>query len=1458
MPMPGDAGAVEAGATQLSSTAEQFTSAGEGIRAAGGGLGSAWTGGAATAATGQIAEIGSRAAIGADVSRLAGQALTTYANELRAAQEMFARGEEMVRQGEAELAAASARVAGLAGTAAPASQQQDAAMDAANLAVTVAQQKIDEGRALMERATQQELQANQAATSQVQAAQGQLAGMTAPVTGAAGGAPGAVAGAPGAPLGPPIHLAAAAPPAPPKAPEEESGFSWKDLGHAALDLAGLVPVVGEVADGANAAWYTAEGDYLNAGLSAAAMIPFAGWAAAGVKGGIKVADAVEAGSRLAPEAAAAIRTAPSPPSGMRIDMAPATRTPPAEGLVLREPVDMGTGHLLLPAVDVVLPGALPLVLERFHRSTYRSGRFFGPTWTSTLDQHVVVTADEIVLARADGMALHFPTTGGASREDPRWTLALDGTTPVVGNGDRRWHFGGAGEQRWLTAVVERGHRVDVDRLADGTPLEVVHGGGYRVRVLSERDRKVGYDLVGAGPDGEDRALVRFGYEAGNLTAVVASSGLPTRFGYDERGRITGWADRIGTWFRHEYDDHDRLVRQVGSGDTLNCTFAYSDDVVSCTDSLGHTTRYVHDEDGRVVRTIDPLGHERRSAYEGGRLVTETDELGRTTRFGHDALGVLDRVVRPDGSEVVEEHDDAGRPVRVRDADGAVWSHAYDGSGRRVATTDPLGATSRYEYDDGGLIAVVDALGGTTRVENDAAGLPVAVTDPVGAVTRWERDAFGRVVAETDPTGLLTRFSWTLEGRLATRTLPDGGVERRLYDGEGNLTSVTSATGAVTRFEHTHFDLVAARIEPDGSRFEQAWDTEMRLVGVTSPDGSRWTYEYDAAGRLVAETDYDGRRRTYDVDAAGQVRARTNALGETVTYGFTALGQVAERRARGSLTTYDHDPVGRLVRATTPDVDVVLTRDAVGRVVGEATNGRAVTSSYDPLGRRTERTTPAGQVSRWTYAPDSTVRSLVAGVEIGFDHDVAGRETRRRAGGGVVEQEWSAGRMVGQRIGDLSREYRYGADGALTGVGAREFDLDARGRVTAIRAGAWVEQYDYDALGNTTDASWPGADPDVSGPRSFRGTVLERAGRVSYAHDAEGRVVQRVRRRLGGRAETWRYEWDALDQLVGVTTPDGARWRYVYDAFGRRVSKVRDDGSEQVDFAWDGPTLVEEVRHTADGVSATTWDHVGLHPVAQRTRSRAAGQAEIDEAFFSIVTDLVGAPTELVSDDGSVVGQARRSLWGRTTWSGVSTPLLFPGQYLDPETGFAYNLHRYYDPDTARYLSQDPLGLAPAPNPAAYVHNPHTWADPLGLNPCAAQPPASGGGQPALPPGPSARQKALPPSSGLVDLASPNRRQHILFGDGPGRGGHYPPAQSGKTEFPARWGPEQTMHHVSDIATDPNAVVKGGGKGGGLFDKHGAPARFRHYGVRDGVSIKVVTEPAGEGIITAHPHSGAWN
>jgi hypothetical protein len=124
--------------------------------------------------------------------------------------------------------------------------------------------------------------------------------------------------------------------------------------------------------------------------------------------------------------------------------------------------------------------------------------------------------------------------------------------------------------------------------------------------------------------------------------------------------------------------------------------------------------------------------------------------------------------------------------------------------------------------------------------------------------------------------------------------------------------------------------------------------------------------------------------------------------------------------------------------------------------------------------------------------------------------------------------------------------------------------------------------------------------------------------------------------------------------------------------------------------------------------ALTWDHRDVVSLTQTERILTADsrQEEIDRRFFAIATDLVGTPTELIDETGDIAWHSRSTLWGTTAWSKNSstyTPLRFPGQYYDPETGI-------------HYTSPDPLVLAPAPNPVGYVDNPNTASDPLGLMP----------------------------------------------------------------------------------------------------------------------------------------------
>ncbi len=99
---------------------------------------------------------------------------------------------------------------------------------------------------------------------------------------------------------------------------------------------------------------------------------------------------------------------------------------------------------------------------------------------------------------------------------------------------------------------------------------------------------------------------------------------------------------------------------------------------------------------------------------------------------------------------------------------------------------------------------------------------------------------------------------------------------------------------------------------------------------------------------------------------------------------------------------------------------------------------------------------------------------------------------------------------------------------------------------------------------------------------------------------------------------------------------------------------------------------------------------------------------------------------------------------------------------------------------------------------------------------------------------------------FVDLASASRRSHIL--DGHRYGG-----EAGNTWFPKGWSDDKIMQSVSDIATDPSLTwVQQTGRAGAAYTRGGAPVRYTVEGVRDGVKIRVVLEPGGEGIITGFP------
>lgn len=143
----------------------------------------------------------------------------------------------------------------------------------------------------------------------------------APVVTAINGTPVAATGGPGDPPGViPVTVTASPAPKPEEEEEDDGGGLLGNIVHGALDVGGLVPVIGAPADGLNAIIYEVEGDHVNAGLSAAGMIPIAGEIATGGKligKGAKALDAASDTEKAVDAATDAGRAADALPPGKR-------------------------------------------------------------------------------------------------------------------------------------------------------------------------------------------------------------------------------------------------------------------------------------------------------------------------------------------------------------------------------------------------------------------------------------------------------------------------------------------------------------------------------------------------------------------------------------------------------------------------------------------------------------------------------------------------------------------------------------------------------------------------------------------------------------------------------------------------------------------------------------------------------------------------------------------------------------------------------------------------------------------------------------------------------------------------------------------------------------------------------------------------------------------------------------
>jgi RHS repeat-associated protein len=876
-----------------------------------------------------------------------------------------------------------------------------------------------------------------------------------------------------------------------------------------------------------------------------------------------------------------------------------------------------------------------------------------------------------------------------------------------------------------------------------------------------------YDQAGnlvAATDADGNAA-RYGYDEDHrLVSDSDRNGLTFHFLYDDRNRcVESWGDYPGAVDASLAADVPRMLADgiTRAKGIHHCRFDYHAGGYSEVADSREVRRFFGNKFGLLDKAVAGGAVMSCSYDAGGRLLSRTDEVGATTVYERDRRGRVTREVDPLGRSRIAILDALGLPLEITDPAGGVTSFVRDRFGNPVSVRDPTGAITTYTYNaQGSVTEIVAPNGARISIKYDAMSNRTALIQPDGGCWRWTYDYLGRKTSETNAVGDTTRFVHSERGDLVAVHHAAGGTTRYGYDGEGHLISIIDPEGRRTDIAWGGYHKVVARRDGNGGIVQLKYNREGELVEVWNQRGEVHRLVYDPSGLLVEEHTFDDRRLAYRYDAAGRLVRIQSGERNLTTLVYNLAGELVERTSNDVVDTFAYDARGDMILAAGPAGAVSFERDAAGQIIREVqvVGGVAheVRITLDPNGRRIGRVTSLGHTEtierdgggarrrtvldgayEVAHVVDALGREIGAvlprggRIETGFHPQ--GRIERRAVASptahrpvGPGEPEWQG---PGRGNFTVERTYGYDRSDELLWVtdplrGSTGYAYDPVGQLLeAIHEKGQREVFRYDAAGNLFEVG------QGAPPREYeKGNRLVRKGDATYRWDSDGRLIEKRIARIGEADQVWKYTWTGLGMLASVERPDRTLVEFTYDPLGRRVQKRlsaprmpmdRSAPIELTRFVWDGDAIVHEIKQRAGAngdpvVEERTYcfDDDGFVPVAHRDTRGGA-----ETAWFHYVTDPIGAPEELVDAAGEIACKLELRAWGRAVpaaGSRTTTPIRFQGQYADDETGLHYSRFRYYDPDAARFISADPIGLFGGVHSFAYGKNPTHWIDPLGL------------------------------------------------------------------------------------------------------------------------------------------------
>jgi RHS repeat-associated protein len=894
------------------------------------------------------------------------------------------------------------------------------------------------------------------------------------------------------------------------------------------------------------------------------------------------------------------------------------------------------------------------------------------------------------------------------------------------------------------------------------------------------------------------------------------------------------------------------------------------------------TSYSYDSDGKVaaIATPDPR-------VDDGTQVR--------TVYAYDGLRRLTRVTLPNGSGGRITYDGLSKTTRetAPDGTGAAKRQVYDEFGRLITVfelypgTQPARTSYSYDSNDN-LTAITDADGHTTLFAHDWLNRLVTVTRG-DRIWRYRHDLNGNLTAQVSPipagaypvNHTVTYAYDDLDRTNAVRFYDPGnsqsaGPHRQTviytYDhgrnGLGRLTHVGLGFGQISygynsrgliSMERRAFKLSDVAQINVSQQVRRSYNAAGQLTQSTWNDGQRWRLGYDSRGLVQTVEWYDPRAATwrkaaeYDRSLAGLPRARRTSYGQLRKYTYDMVGRIVT----DTITAPGHSaPIATRSYTYTGSGDLAA--------VTGTSNGQsaAATYTYDAQHRLTHATGPGGYTGAFTYTPAGDLHTA----NVTRTGSTQARDVRYKYS---ATNPQAADRLVNIHTGGTYAHFSYDSAGNMTSrtspAGSMTLTWDGLNRLRRAQTSQGNEIYLYDHTGARMLAISPAGVRFWFDERETHYTLDGNPIR-RYLHLSDG--ASTLARVQDGTNIELQYA-DALQNLMLALDSHGnVTTRFLYGPFGEVVTAAgQEDHRRQFNgkehdtstgLSYYGARYLDPVAlqwssadplyQAAPGAGISQPQQLNLYAFSinnplhyydsQGLDGDSSGEAAATEApnEGEVYLCTIDCPGENFLDGDSLLPDPNRLTADEfaAEWQSEQEAEEKYEQGIKDKEYAAWAEKEKRDQEAFERGFVLSLVLLPVGEFLGGV-----LGEALGLGADAA---GAGAGAGALEEaGAGAAEEA-----DLVNLASESRTEHILSG-------HMPPGEPGNSLFPSDWSAAKIMNGVSEVATDPaNGWVQQTGRLGAEFTRAGDPVRFSVEGVYDGLKMRVIVEPGGEGIITGFP------